>query len=75
MPLKSLDEILKDFPDIDSEDRLLVEKLHEALGGGVKRDVLNNHGNPVTPKMLADISGRFAEFMDDPKNQDFFLKR
>ena len=75
MSLKSLDEILQAFPGITEEDRALVEELHAALSGGVKRDVLDNHAEPIKPATLNKISGRFSEFMSDPKNQAFFLKR
>ena len=75
MSLRPLDEILKAFPNIDDEDRLIAEKLHKALSGEVKRDILRNHGDHVTPTTLDDISRRFGEFMDDTKNQNFFLKK
>ena len=74
MPLRPLDAILKEVSNFTEEDRPLAEKLHVALDGGMKRDIFDNQGKPITIEMLDGITQRFSKFMSDPKNQDLLLK-
>ena len=74
MALKSLTEILKDFPEITPEESRLAEKLYAALGGGVERETLHNHGTPITTETEDGFVQEFATFMKDPENRALFLK-
>ena len=51
MALAPLDEILKAFPDITTEEHRLAEKLYVALGGGVEQETSEE---------------RFDRLIDDP---------
>ena len=59
MVLEPLEEILKEFPDLDEEKLNFAKKLYAALSGEVKRDTLPNYG-----KLLSDKTRENAAPLD-----------
>jgi hypothetical protein len=73
--LPPLEEILKEFPDLDEKGRNLAQKLYAALNGEVKRDVQDNDEDPMSPERLAKFTEGFAAFVGNEEKMAFLTKK